>query len=77
MKNRKQQIFFLSVFVRLCTGPHGRMARSRQANTDERDRMDDPADTLAEVQRRRGQRVCETQIGDQTGRSVVRAGIVN
>lgn len=44
-------IFADRVFV---AGAYGRVARARQADTNERDRMDDFADSLAEVQRRRG-----------------------
>jgi len=53
------------------------MVRTRQTDTDERDRLDDFADTVATVQRRRGQRIREAQVGNKTGRPIVRAGIVN
>lgn len=53
------------------------MVGSRQADTDERDGLDDFADTVATVQRRRGQRIREAQVGNPAGGPVVRAGIVN
>jgi len=53
------------------------MAGPRQADTNERDWVDDFADTLAEVQWRRSQGIREAQVGDKTGRPVVRAGAVN
>lgn len=44
-----------------------------QAHPDGRDRLDDIAHSVAAQQRRGGQRVCQTQVGDPAGESAAQS----